>query len=122
MSVHRRGFLSVASCLFSLSMIAFAQGNEVIMRTQCARSLSGIVLDPTGTAIAGVAVAECSANFNDCVTVNHTDKGGRFNVRSARKGNVHYLQFTSPGMDQERDTISITSFSKTLKIVLHVGT
>ena len=114
--------LAVVTCVLSVDTPALAQGNETVMTAQRASSLSGIVVDPTGAAIAGVAVAECSAGFNDCVTVKHTDKDGRFNVRSARKSKVHYLQFLSPGMNQERVTVSITGLSKMLKIVLVVGT
>jgi hypothetical protein len=109
-------------CAVPASTPALAQGNMVIERAQRASSLSGIVEDGMGAAIAGVAVAECSAHFNDCVTVERTDKDGRFNVRSARKGRVHNLQFLSLGMDQERVTVTLSHFSRKLRIKLVVGT
>jgi hypothetical protein len=113
--------LAVSPCPLSRGASALAQGNEIIERTQRANSLSGIVIDQMGASVAGVAVAECAADFNDCAVVEHTDKDGRFYIRSVRKGNVHYLRFISLGMDEERETVKLSTFSGKLKIRLVVG-
>jgi len=75
-----------------------------------------------GAPVAGVAVAECSAGFKDCVARARSGKDGHFTIQSKRKGRVHYLRFDLPGMDEERETITLSRFSKMLTIRLVVGT
>jgi hypothetical protein len=109
-------------CALLMGTACFAQGNEAVLSAQRASSLSGIVVDGEGVPTADVAVAECSADFKDCVTAAHTDRDGLFSVRSTHAGKVHYLRFDLPGMDEARVTVTLSSFSKKLTIRLVVGT
>jgi hypothetical protein len=114
--------LGIICCSLLKGTCAFAQGNVAILTAVHASSLSGIVVDREGTPTAAVAVAECSAGFEGCVTVAHSEKDGHFSVHSTHAGKVHYLRFDLPGMDEERVTVTLSGSSKKLTIQLTVGT
>ncbi len=105
-----------------MGVAAFGQGNVAVFSAQRASSLSGIVVDGMDAPVPGVAVAECSDDFKECIEVARSDEGGRFSIQSARKGKVHYLRFDLPGMDEARVTVTLSRFSKKLTIWLAVGT
>ena len=109
--------LLVAGCV-----AAIAQGNETVMVTQHARSLNGTVVGGyPHTLIAGVAVSECSKDFNDCLLVAKSDEKGRFTVRSRRSGRTHYLQFQLRGIDLEDETVVLSPSARRLRVILQVG-
>ena len=117
--VRRSGcfVLLVAGCV-----AAIAQGNETVMVTQHARSLNGtVVVVYTHSLLAGVAVSECSKDFNECVLVTKSDEKGRFTVRSRRSGRIHYLQFQLRGMDLEDVTVVLSPLARRLRVNLPVG-
>ena len=123
--LHTRRFcvaLGFIWCSLWMGTDALAQGNEAVDHAQRANSLSGIVVDMAGAPVTGVAVAECSAGFKDCVSEARSGKDGHFTIQSNRKGTVHYLRFDLPGLDEERETITLSRFSKKLTIRLVVGT
>jgi hypothetical protein len=74
------------------------------------------------TVIKDVSIAECSADFKECVTLTKSDEDGKFAVHSSQKGKIHYLRFLSPGWCVGEVTVTLTPGSKTLDIKLVIAT
>src|SRR5580658_9102197 len=98
----------VATCALAMGVWARAQGNAAVVREQRANSLNGTVVDKVGMPVGAVAIAECSEGFRDCVDVAKSDGDGRFKIASAQRGKVHYLRFLSPGMNEEREIVTLS--------------
>ncbi len=112
--------MCIAAAAFLGERTVLAQGNEIVMRQQTARSLNGVVTGG-GTELAGVEVEECSANFKECFPVGHSDKNGRFNVSAKHSGKVFYLRFLLPGFDLEEETVTVDRLAGELKVNLAIG-
>ena len=115
-------FQLLVGSLLAVAVSAMGQGNESVERSQTARSLNGTVVDPIKEPVKDVRIEECSAGFVDCEAVARSDSRGGVRVKSKRAGKVHYLQFTSPGFNVERETVRLSPFAKSLVVSLVVGT
>ena len=114
-----------ALCLFGSALCVLAQANQTVESKAKAGSLQGFVYygvsDRDGSGVENVAVAECSVGFKDCVFLTHTDRNGHFAVQSTYQGNIHYLQFLSPGWCEARVTVTLVHNSKPLNVRLVIG-
>jgi hypothetical protein len=112
-------------CLLGSAPRVLAQANQTIESKAKAGSLQGFVFygvsDHDQSGIENVAVAECNAGFKDCVSLTHTDRNGHFAIQSTYKGNIHYLQFLSPGWCEGRVTVTLVHSSKPLDVRLVIG-
>jgi len=86
------------------------------------RSLSGIVLDPTGATISGVLVEQCEEGWKNCFAQTRTDEDGRFSWRHAGNGK-HFLRLSKNGFDPLWITVVVVRSSKTeIRLYLTVAT
>ena len=106
------------------TVLVLAQGNETVeYKTRSIRDFAGVVVDPSGAAIAGAVVTDCDAKYQQVFASIKTDSNGRFAFPEAKKGSQHFLKVDSPGFDEVRIPIKIQPFAKSgLRIKLHVGT
>jgi hypothetical protein len=112
-------------CLLAIASYALPQANQTVESKAKAGSLQGFVYygvsDHDQSGIENVAVAECDAGFKDCVSLTHTDGNGHFAIQSTYKGNIHYLQFLSPGWCEGRVTVTLVRSSKPVNVRLVIG-
>ena len=112
-----------------------------------ARSLSGVVLDPSGAPIAEVLVEQCNTSSapnqirnergelvgtvpSDCarepghiLASTKTNANGFFSLPGAEKGKAYYLHLSSPGFDPMQITVKLRFYSwGRLRIKLHIAT
>ena len=110
----------VSACTLLIRGTSHAQGYSAIVTNQKAGQLNGVVHhgERAGpqTVIKDVSIAECSADFKECVTLTKSDKDGKFAVHSNQKGKIHYLKFLSPGWCVGEVTVTLIPGSKTLDI------
>ncbi|WP_433973305.1 hypothetical protein [Tunturiibacter lichenicola] len=113
-------------CLLAKAPCVLAQANQTVESHAQAGSLQGIVFyssaDRDEKGLEDVAVAECNADFKNCVPITRTDKNGHFAIQSTRKGNTHYLQFLKPNWCEGLVVVTLAHSSKRLKVKLFIGT
>lgn len=106
-----RNSLFAITCvlLFFFSLRAVAQMEIVeIEKLQFAKSVAGIVTDPSGAVIGNVTVEERSEDWKKVLRTTETDDKGRFRFHSRSKGRfrfparskpVYYLEFSRSGFN-----------------------
>jgi hypothetical protein len=113
-------------CSLAKAPCALPQANQTVESQVKAGSLQGMVYygnsDQDLNGVENVAIAECNVGFKACVPITHTDKNGHFAIQSTQKGNIHYLQFLSPGWCEGRVTVTLNHSSKPLNVRLIIGT
>ena len=113
-----------------------------------AHSLSGVVVDETGSPIPGAVVKECEAPFTpieakdaqdkpngeilhgDCtqapshvVATTETNPHGHFSLPKAKTGKIFYLHVSSPGFDPMQITVRLKFFARAgVRVRLHIAT
>ncbi len=92
--------------LFSLSAVAQMEIVE-IEKPQPAKSVAGIVSDPSGSALPGVTVEERSDDWKSVLRSTETDDKGRFHFSATAKKNLYHLQFGRSGFNWVRITLKL---------------
>jgi hypothetical protein len=70
-----------------------------IKQPQFARSVAGIVVDPSGAALPGVIVEERTEDWKTVLRSTKTDDNGNFHFASSRNKIVYHLYFSHSGFD-----------------------
>jgi hypothetical protein len=73
-----------------------------IEKPQVAKSVSGIVNDPSGAALPGVTVEERSDDWKTVLRSTETDDHGRFHLSRSRNKTIYHLQFSRSGFNWVR--------------------
>jgi len=108
--------------LFSLTGVAQLQIVE-IEKPQLAKSVGGVVNDPSGAALPGVTVEERSQDWKTILRSTETDRVGRFHFSSTRNKTVYYLQFSRYGFDWVRIKLQLDKNTKAPIVVkMPIGT
>jgi hypothetical protein len=123
-SFRVRDILLATACVSLLGLSAIAQMEIVeIEKPQPAKSVAGVVLDPSGAALPGVTVEERSEDWKSVVRSTGTDEKGRFHFSRARKKSVYYLQFSRSGFNWLRLKLQLDRTAKTAVVVkMPIGT
>jgi hypothetical protein len=110
--VVRNSLFAIAGLLLVSSLRATAQMEIVdIEKPQVAKSVAGIVTDPSHAVIGSVTVEERSEDWKRVLRTTETDDKGRFRFRSRSKGRfrfparsktVYYLEFSRSGFNWVR--------------------
>jgi len=94
MSVIAKSSLFAICCVPLLSVTISAQLQVVeIEQPQFAKSVAGVVVDPSGAALPGVTVEERSEDWKTVLRSTKTDENGRFHFAPSR--NKPSIAFTS---------------------------
>ena len=108
--------------LLGLSISAQLQVVE-IEQPQFAKSVAGVVVDPSGAALPGVTVEERSEDWKAVLRSTETDEKGRFHFGSSRNKTVYHLYFSRSGFDWLRITVELEKKAKPPLIVkMPIGT
>jgi hypothetical protein len=109
--VVRNSLLAII-CLLLFSLRAVAQNTIVeIEELQFAKSVAGIVTDPSHAAIGSVTVEERTEDWKKVLHTTETDDKGRFRFHVHSKGRfrfpapgkpVYYLEFSRSGFNRVR--------------------
>jgi hypothetical protein len=124
--VVRNSLLAIA-CLLFFSLRAMAQTEIVeIENLQFAKSVAGIVTDPSHAVIGSVTVEERSEDWKRVLRTTETDDRGRFRFRSRSKGRfrfpargttVYYLEFSRSGFNWVRLKLQLDKKAKPVIMV-----
>jgi len=116
--------LQCAVLLIFLCASAVAQMQIVeLADPQVARSIAGVVVDPTSATIPRVLVEEYSSDWKSVLRSTYADEKGKFRLSSKRKQKLYYLQFGCPGFNWVRLTIRLDSHGVgQLTVKLPIGT
>ena len=87
--------------LFSFSAVAQMEIVE-IGKPQLAKSIAGVVSDPSGGALPGVIVEERSEDWKKVLRSTETDDHGRFHFSARSKKTIYNLQFSRSGFNWVR--------------------
>ena len=110
---------------FSLiSLSALAQMEVVEIDTpQFAKSVAGVVNDPSGAALPGVTVEERSEDWKTVLRSTETDDKGRFRFSSNRNQPIYYLQFSRSGFNWLRIKLQLDKRAKSAIVLkMPIGT
>ena len=91
----------VSFTLLNLSAVAQMEIVE-IEEPQLAKSVAGVVNDPSGAALPGVTVEERSADWKKVLRSTETDDKGRFHFSQTEHKIVYYLEFSRSGFNRLR--------------------
>jgi hypothetical protein len=124
--VVRNGLFAI-TCLLLFSLRAVAQMEIVeIEQPQLAKSVAGIVTDPSHAVIGSVTVEERSEDWKKVLRTTETDDKGRFRFRShskgrfrfpARRKTVYYLEFSRSGFNWVRLKLQLDKKAKPVIMV-----
>src|SRR5882724_11876264 len=81
---------------FPLGMEAQSQVTE-IAEVQVSRTLSAVVQDPQGAAVAGAVVEEFSPDWKVSWRTGRTGADGRFMLAAIGPRKIYYIQIKAPG-------------------------
>jgi carboxypeptidase family protein len=102
---------------------SLSQGNLLIQieKPFAAKSVRGVVVDPSGAAIAGVKVRMAGPKWQGELARTVTDSNGRFDFHKDRPGK-YFLEFSKPGFDLLRIEVIVKESKSDLRIEMWVGT
>jgi hypothetical protein len=132
--VVRNSLLAIICLLlFNLSLRAVAQMEIVeIEELQFAKSVAGIVTDPSHAAIGSVTVEERTEDWKKVLHTTETDDKGRFRFHVHSKGRfrfparskpVYYLEFSRSGFNRVRLKLELDKKAEPVIMVeMPVGT
>jgi Carboxypeptidase regulatory-like domain len=110
--VVRNSLFAIACLLLFLSLRAMAQMEIVdIEKPQFAKSVAGIVTDPSHAVLGSVTVEERSEDWKKVLRTTETDGKGRFRF-PARSNTVYYLEFSRSGFNWVRLTLQLDKKAK----------
>ncbi|MGB8259891.1 MAG: carboxypeptidase-like regulatory domain-containing protein [Terracidiphilus sp.] len=114
------GFLLVALALAPPARAVYE--TVVIERPFHARSLAGVVLDPSGAPIPAATVEDRDPKTKQVLATATTDANGRFRFPRAKLGSVHTLYVLARGFDPLQVTVKIRLVARGgLKLRLRIG-
>ena len=112
-----RNSLLAITCLLLFSLRAVAQTEIVeIEEPQFAKSVAGIVTDPSGAVIGSVTVEERTDDWKKVLRTTETDDKGRFRF-PARTKPVYYLEFSRSGFNRVRLKLQLDKKAKPVIMV-----
>ena len=119
-----RSALCRITVLFLLSLSAVAQMEIVeIEKPQPAKSVAGIVSDPSGSALLGVTIEERSDDWKSVLRSTETDDQGRFHFSATPKKTLYHLQFGRSGFNWLRITLKLDKKAgPTIAVKMPLGT
>ena len=97
--------------LFNLCVLAQMEVVE-IEKPQSAKSVAGVVVDPSGAVMGGVTVEECSEGWKAVLRTTETDDKGRFHFSPTRAKTVYYLEFSRHVFNWVRLTLQLGKEAK----------
>lgn len=103
--------------LLSLSVVAQMEIVE-IEGPQSAKSVAGVVLDPSGAALPGVTVEERTEDWKAVLRSTETDENGRFHFSPSRNKAVYCLQFSRSGFNWLRMKLQLDKKAKPPLVVV----
>src|ERR1700722_1744824 len=108
-ALHGEGIFCVRSlrlaiaCILLFNLWGVAQNQLVEIETpQLAKSVAGVVNDPSGAVLPTVTVEERSEDWKTVLRSTETDGNGRFHFSSNRNKTIYYLQFSLAGFNPLR--------------------
>ena len=119
----RNALPPIAICSL-LSLCAVAQLEVVeIEEPQLAKSITGVVNDPSGAALPGVTVEERSADWKSVLRSTETDARGRFHFSKTKNKTVYYIEFSRSGFNWLRIKMQLDKKAKrSLVVKMTIGT
>jgi len=78
-----------------------------IEKPQLAKSVAGVVADPSGGPLSGVMVEERSEDWKTVLRSTETDGKGRFRFSATPKKSLYQLQFGRAGFNWLRITLKL---------------
>jgi carboxypeptidase family protein len=93
-----------------------------IEKPQIAKTVAGIVNDPSGTALPDVTVEQRSDDWKTVLRSTHTDERGRFHFSRSGK-TIYYLEFSRPGFNWVRIKLQIQKkANRFVTVTMPIGT
>lgn len=90
---------------------------------QFAKSVAGVVNDPSGAALPGVTVEERSEDWKTVLRSTETDGKGRFRFSPKRNQAIYYLQFSRSGFNWLRIKLQLDKKAKSAVVLkMPIGT
>lgn len=119
----RSALLAIAwFSLISLSSVAQMEVVE-IDTPQFAKSVAGVVNDPSGAALPGVIVEERSADWKTVLRSTETDGNGKFRFSSSPNQRTYYLQLSRSGFNWLRIKLHLDKKAKSgVVLKMPIGT
>lgn len=119
-----RDVLLAITCLFLFGLRVVAQMEVVEVESpQFAKSVAGVVNDPSGAGLPGVTVEERSEDWKTVLRSTQTDDIGRFHFSPTRNKTVYHLQFSRSGFNWLRIKLQLDKKAKTsIMIKMPIGT
>ncbi len=103
--------------LFSFSAVGQMEIVE-IEKPQLAKSIAGVVTDPTGAAIPGVTVEERSEDWKVVLRSTATDDHGRFHFSArSRREAFYHLELSHSGFDRVRIKLQLDKHAPPVIVV-----
>lgn len=94
-----------------------------IEKPQHAKSVAGVVNDPSGSALPGVTVEERSEDWKTVLRSTETDDQGRFNFSPRPRTVMYHLQFARSGFDWVRIKLQLEKkAAATIVVTMPLGT
>lgn len=97
-SVHRVTAIALTWTFFVASAMAVRE-LVIIEEPQPAQRVEGVVLDPSGAPISGMAVTDRTEGWVAVLRSTTTDSKGHFRFSQERGKIVYYLRFDHPGFN-----------------------
>jgi len=115
--------LPLFACLTFLSVgVAGQMAIVEIEKPQVAKTVAGVVNDPSGAALPDVTVEERSADWKTVLRSTKTDERGRFHFSRGAK-TVYYFEFSRSGFNWLRIKLEIQKKAKRLvTVTMPIGT
>jgi Carboxypeptidase regulatory-like domain len=108
--------------LFSFSAAAQMEIVE-IEKPELAKSIAGVVSDPSGVALPGVTVEERSDDWKTVLRSTETDDHGRFHFSARSKKTIYHLQFSLSGFNWVRIKLQLDKkAASTVAVKMPLGT
>jgi Carboxypeptidase regulatory-like domain len=119
-----RNTLFAICCVLLLALSISAQQVIVeIEKPQPAKSVAGVVVDPSGAALSGVTVEERSQDWKVVLRSTETDENGRFHFASRQNKTLYYLYFSHSGFNWLRIKLQVNKKAKSpLVVKMPIGT
>jgi hypothetical protein len=111
--------LSMAICCSATAQYQTVE----IGKVQIAKTLTGTVVDPSGSAVPGVQVLEVSSDWRTVLRTTTTDSSGRWSLPPIPGQRVYYFRFVAGGFDPLQVRIKLShSKGSDLKFELTIAT
>ena len=119
----RNGLLPIT--LFVLITLTAVVQMEIveIEKPQVAKSVAGVIYDPSGAALSGVTVEERTEDWRTVLRSVQTDENGKFHFSNGKDRDVYYLQFSRSGFNWLRIRLKLVKKAKpSIVVKMPIGT